>query len=151
MPWSTISMKAYGAGFVILFCLAFVEQSVSAEENQQWYYTSFDEAKAMADKTERPLFIYIHKPACGRCISTWNGITNDPALKKRIKEEVVFVFVDTETSRDDFQKAYSSIRTKGGSFGTPLIGIIGNKGKVLVDNEGYASVAQLNKFLDKIK
>ena len=151
MPWSTINMKAYSAVLLILFCFAFVGQSVSAEENQQWYYTSFDKAKATADKTKAPLFIYLHKPNCGRCISTWNGITNDPVLQKRLKEEVVFVFVDTATSRDDFQKAYSSIRTKGGSFGTPLIGIVGNKGEVLVDNEGYASVAQLNKFLDKIK
>ena len=150
MSWSTINVKAYGAVFLSLFCFAFVVQSASAKDNQQWYYTSFDKAKATADKTEVPLFIYLHKPDCGRCLSTWKGITNDAVLQKRLKEEVVFVYVDTAASRDDFQKAYSSIRTQGGSFGTPLIGIV-SKGKVLVDNEGYASVAQLNKFLDKIK
>jgi thioredoxin-related protein len=146
-----VNVKALTAAFLLALCFAFGAQSASAGEAQKWHHTSFDKAKTKAAKKGMPLFIYLHKPDCGRCISTWNGINNDPVLQKRLKKEVVLVYVDTAGNRADFQKAYASIRSKGGSFGTPLIGIVGKDGKVLVDNEGYASVAQINGFLDKIK
>lgn len=148
---SIVNIKAFAAAFLLMLCFAFGGQPASAGEAQQWHHTSFDKAKKQAAKKGMPLFIYLHKPDCGRCITTWKGISTDPALQKRLKKEVVLVYVDTSANRPDFQKAYASIRTKGGSFGTPLIGIVGKDGTVLVDNEGYASVAQINGFLDKIK
>lgn len=125
--------------------------SVVAEERASWYYTSFDVAKSTAQKENRPLFVYLHKPICSRCVSTWDGISTDQALQKRLNEEVVFVFVDTEAQPEDFRKAYFSIRSEGGSFGTPLIGIVRQDGTVVVDNEGYVSVKQINQFLDKLR
>lgn len=125
--------------------------SLVASPLKNWYYTSYSDAQAQAEKTKKPLFIYLHKPNCSRCTSTWNGIVNNKKLVERLKKEVVLVYIDTKTNSSDFSTAYFKIRKNGGRFGTPLIGIINQKSQVLVDNEGYASVDKINQFLDKLK
>lgn len=140
--------------FKILFVFTlftFLNIKASAQNKQELsHFTNLEDAKVKAKETGKPLFIFVHRKGCGRCASTWIAINGNRTLQEKLKKDVVFVKVNTDSQAGS--DAYFMIRDSGGSYSLPLMGIVDVKSKkVFAESEGYKNAEAITTMLSKIK
>jgi len=136
--------------YLLILVFTFTQTSFAQTNKTEFnYFTDLEEATSEAEKTGKPLLIFMHRKSCGNCAGTWKAILGDKILQSQLEKKVVFVKINVDGSSSS--SAYFMIRDSGGSYRLPLIGIIDvNSEEVFVDSEGYKTPDDLGDMLNTI-
>lgn len=133
--------------FSFITVQSFAQSDLFSEDFQP--LTDLNEAVETAKAENKPLFIFSGRKGCGNCGGTWSAIQEDFALKTKLQNDVVFVWVDTDGEQGS--DAYWMLMEEGGSYSLPLMGIVDTQTEeVYVSSMGYKSAEFINSMLDEV-
>ncbi|MDO6685213.1 MULTISPECIES: thioredoxin family protein [unclassified Agarivorans] len=88
-----------GAALSYMFIYHVKGRGVSAKDGWMFDIAGYHQAIRESKLTNKPVFLYLRRQACQRCIAFEQDYLNDPELK-RILNEYVKVQVNIDTDRD---------------------------------------------------
>lgn len=144
-------IKYYFSFLVLVFSCVTVQSFAQSDLFSEDFnpLMDLDEAVEIAKTEKKPLFIFIGREACGNCHGTLESIQEDFALKTKLQNDVVFVWVDTDGEQGG--AAYWMLMDEGGSFSLPLMGIVDTQTEeVYVSSMGYKSANFVSSMLDEV-
>ncbi len=121
--------------------------AVQEEAGISWY-RSFEEAKKVAQKTGKPIFVDFYASWCANCTEFKKESANNAELNQALREKAIAVkLVDKEP---EFEKFRASQEHRQLKIGLPYFAIIKPDGKVTWSGTDYKAtqkmVAELNRL-----
>lgn len=150
--WMNIQKHIGSFLLFLMICGSIGYADVKAQEAKlSWH--SFDEALALANTTDKPVFVDVWAPWCGWCHKLKQEVY--PSLKSDLRDQ----FVLTQINRDDHEKNYRYKEEKLTSFRlaqklnaetVPAIIFLNSDGEYLLHLSGFVEAAELQPVLKYI-
>lgn len=146
--------KAITAGWAIFIMVLsnFMASPACAQQNLQWH--SFEDAIAIADSTQRPIFVDVWAPWCGWCRKMKREVY--PELKQQLRSS----FVLTRINRNDTQTTHRYNGNKLSSLklaqqlktrSVPAMVLLNAKGEYILQLSGFMEAVKLKPVLGYIR
>ncbi len=127
--------------------------SISAEPNENGWYTSWDAGLAAAKTQNRPVIVDFYTDWCQWCKVMDEKTFSDPSIQKKFADGWVMIKVNAENDKatGTYKGAtltYSELARKFGVTGYPSYGFIDREGNPVNILAGYREVPQFTIILD---
>jgi len=119
-----------------------VWMGVSLFATQLHWYDEYNEALRVAQKSNKPVYIFISSAQCGWCQKFENTTLQDEAVKKRLYQE--FVVVHLVRDFDDIPKKFKTAPVPRHYF-------VDSRGTIVYDSLGYRDVDTFEAFMGYAK
>ena len=116
------------------------EAAEAAETGEINWLTSLDEGLAQAKKEKKLVFVDFYADWCGPCKMLTNSTFTDEKVIKKLQ-----AFVTVKIDTDENQALAIQYKVEG----IPLLAVMGEDGKVIMQNTGFIEAAEMLEFLDK--
>lgn len=135
----------------VLLCFALTAPGVALADPPGGYpFVDFDLGLARARAENKPLLIYFGRYGCAWCDHVNRKTFSDEALKQRLSENYVLVYIDAEGSRrlrlpSGERLTEADYGARLGAYATPLFIYMTPEGRQVAKVPGYKTV---DDFLD---
>ena len=102
-----------------------------SETGVQFIETRFDEAKQLATKENKLLFVEVYAPWCGSCKKMKKTSLSDSEVGQRFDENFVSIAINGDASPGD------ELAAQWGVQGYPTLFVMDHSGTVLAKQSGY--------------
>lgn len=133
-----------------IVCTVFMAP-VYADAPANYPFLSYDEGLRVAQKTNKPIFLYFGRHGCGWCEKTNKEVFAKPALRESYPAHFVLVYVDSESgdrltlpSGERITEMELGARFK--VFATPLFAYLKPNGEMIFKISGFQSVQDFQKY-----
>ncbi len=142
------SILSFPVAFLFSLFLAF---PALADPPHDYEFVTYDQGLRLAEKENKPIFLYFGRYGCAWCDWTNKETFSDPELRKLLTDHFVLVYVDAESGKritlpngERITEADLGARFK--AFATPLFVFLDSSGKQIFKAPGFKTVQDFKDF-----
>lgn len=137
--------------WALLLLLALAAGSALADPPEGYPFVAYDEGLRQAQAQDKRIFLYFGRYGCGWCEKTNKETFSDPALRDRLVENYVLVYVDAESGErltlpSGERVTEMELGARLNVFATPVFAFLEPDGQVIFKAPGYKTVADFVAF-----
>lgn len=136
---------------VLLAVLLMLAPGLRADPPAGYPFVSYDEGLEVAQRDERPIFLYFGRYGCGWCEKTNKESFADPKVKAAYLERYVLVYVDAESGNrlrlpSGERITEMELGARMNVFATPVFAWLEPDGSLIFKAPGYKSAQEFLQF-----
>lgn len=141
---------------IVLFALLLTLASgVRADPPAGYPFVAYDEGLKLAQRDNKPIFLYFGRYGCGWCEKTNKESFSDPRVKAAYGEHYVLVYVDAESGErlrlpSGERITEMELGARMNVFATPVFAWLEPDGSLIFKAPGYKSAQEFLQFDDYV-